>query len=134
MVEIANVVASQAIAANKRFEPLRPLKLAQEIPAADINGSFIRRKASFELAVLHNSKPGIHEPHQNFMHFGVVLIDGREKLFQFNFEHTGEVKKLEVTDPDKPRFDLRYRAASHIPTGELQFDRQHVLRPTLLVP
>jgi hypothetical protein len=133
-VEIANVVARQAISANKRLEPLRALKLAQQILAADISGRFIRRKAPFELAVLHNLKPRIHEPHQDLMYFRMMLIDRREKVFQVNFEHTCEVKELIVTNPDEPRLDFRDGATSHVPTGKLQFDRQHVLRPSLLVP
>jgi hypothetical protein len=68
------------------------------------------------------------------MHFRVMLIERREKVFQFNFEHTCEVKELVVTNPNEPRFDFRHGTAGYVPTSELQLDRQHVLRPTLLVP
>jgi len=80
------------------------------------------------------SKPGVHEPHENLMHFGVVLINRREEFFQFDLEHTREIKELIVTNPNQPRFDFRNGTASHVPTGKLQFDRQRVLRPGLLVP
>jgi hypothetical protein len=133
-VEITNVVARQAVAPNEGLEPLRALKLAQEILAADISSCFIRRKASLELAALHSSKPRIHETRQRFMHLRLLLIDGREEVFQFNLEHTCKVKELKVADPDEPRFDLRDCTARYVPAGKLQFDRQHILRPTLLIP
>jgi hypothetical protein len=67
------------------------------------------------------------------MHFGVVLIDTREQVFQFDLEHASEVKKLKITDPNKSRLDFGDGATSYVPASELQLHRKHILGPAELV-
>ena len=79
------------------------------------------------------SKPDGHEPRDRFVNLGIMLIDRREQVLQIDSKNAREVEKLKVAYPNEPRLDFRDCASSHIPTNQLQFNRQHVLRPTLLV-